>query len=80
MMQENRPTKLEIPQQKCLQKVKCIALLCSIFVGAKLKEDFKYCLRILKCSKAISGWVGLDWIGLEISEGIDSKSTDLRCS
>ena len=33
----------------------------------------------LECSKAISGWDGLDWVGLEISEGTDSKSTALRC-
>ena len=38
-----------------------------------------FCIYRLKCSKAISGWMGMDGMGMEISESTSSKSTALWC-
>ena len=38
-----------------------------------------FCIYRLKCSKAISGWMGMDGMGMEISENTSSNSTALWC-
>ena len=50
-----------------------------VFVRNKGIGDAGSTAERLKCSKAISGWIEWDGMGVEISVCIDSKSTALRC-
>ena len=57
----------------------CFGLPWSTLICLGLLGLFQITIERLKCSKAISGRVGIGWDGMEISKGTDSKSTALRC-
>ena len=58
----------------------CFCLTWSTLICLGLLALFLITIERLKCSKAISGWVGIGiGIGMEITVGTDSKSTALRC-
>ena len=58
-------------------RIVCFGLPWSTLICFGLLGLFQITIERLKCSKAISGRMGLD--GMEISVGTDSKSTALRC-
>ena len=61
---------------KFLEILEIFGLPCSTLICLGLLGLFQIAIERLKCSKAISGWIGY---GMEISVGTDSKSTALRC-